>query len=242
MTHHRSRKGLLVIIGAIAVTVGLAAPAAAPPPVEVVLTEAQLDAATLLPAEVPGDPGWEDAPAGVLEPEPHTQANDIESGWCGGGTDGYAAGELRVSAVVTNTLQRRVSPDQPSWFIWQTNYTFQEAFGNSPTAQATSFMTTMQTATTGDCTSWMVLGGEIPNSVEPTSITIAPIGQQSFAVQMTTFGDGVSDISHAVYARVANNVAVVHTRIFPADTTLLRKIAKKATKKLKQAAAAAAGP
>jgi hypothetical protein len=238
MKHRHTPRGLMVIVGAIAVTVGLAAPAAAPPPVEVVLTEAQLNAATLLPTDVPGG-GWDYAPAGVIEPEPHTQANDIESGWCGGATDGYAAGELRVSAIVTNTLQKIAAPGEPYWFIWQTNYTFQEAFGNSPTAQATSFMNTMQTAST-ECTSWMVLGGEIPNSVEPASFTIAPIGQESFAVQMTTFGDGVSEVTHAVYARVANNVAVVHTRILPADTTLLRKIAKKATKKLKQAAAAAA--
>lgn len=236
MNHGRHRGARVVIIGVVAFTLAFAAPAAAPP-VEVVLTEAQLTAAALAPADVPGG-GWTAAPAGVIESEPHTQANDIEAGWCGGATDGYAAGELRVSAIATNTLQKIAAPDEPYWFIWQTLYTFQESFGNSPSTQATNFLNTMQTAAT-ECESWTTIGGEITNSVSGSIVPFAALGQQRFAVEITTFGDGVSEVTHAVYVRVANNVVVIHTRILPTDPTLLKKIVKKATKKLKQAAATA---
>jgi len=238
MKHRRHRGARVVITGVVALTVAFAAPAAAPPPVEVVLTEAQLTAAGLAPADVP-DAGWAAAPAGIIEPEPHTQANDIEAGWCGGATDGYAAGELRAAAVATNTLQKIAAPDEPYWFIWQTLYTFQESFGNSPSAQATNFLNTMQTAAT-ECESWTTIGGEITNSISPAEVPFAALGQQRFAIEITTSGDGVSEVTHAVYVRVANNVVVIHTRILPTDPTLLKKIVKKATKKLKQAAAAAA--
>jgi hypothetical protein len=100
-------------------------------------------------------------------------------------------------------------------------------------------MNTIQAAT-GDCTSWVTSGGEIPNSISGAVVPFAAIGQQRFAVEITTTGDGVSETTYAVYVRVANNVAVVHTRILPSDDTLLRKIVKKATKRLKQAAVAAA--
>jgi hypothetical protein len=84
-----------------------------------------------------------------------------------------------------------------------------------------------------------VSGGEIINSVSGAIVPFANVGNQRFAVEITTVGDGVSEITHAVYVRVKNNVVVIHARILPADSTLLTKIVKKATKKLKQTAAAA---
>jgi hypothetical protein len=174
----------------------------------------------------------------VLEPEPHTQANDIEGGWCGGATDAYAAGELRAAGSATTTLQKIVASDEPYWFVWQSLRSFQESFGNSPVTQAKNFMNTMQTAAT-ECESWMVSGGEIINAVSGAIVPFANVGNQRFAVEITTVGDGVSAVTHAVYVRVKNNVVVIHTRILPADATLLKQIVKKATKKLKQTAAAA---
>jgi hypothetical protein len=224
----------VLIIGTVALAVAFAAPAAAAP---VVLSDAQLATAALAPADVPGG-GWTAAPPGVLEPEPHTQANDIEGGWCGGATDAYAAGELRAAGSATTTLQKIVSPDQPYWFVWQSLRSFQESFGNSPVMQAKNFMNTMQAAAT-ECESWEVSGGEIINSVSGAIVPFANLGNQRFAVEITTVGDGVSQATHAVYVRVKNNVVVIHTRILPPDSTLLKKIMKKATKKLKQAAAAA---
>lgn len=225
----------VIVIGSVALTVGLAAPAAAAP---VVMTGPQLVAALLAPDNVPGG-GWTIAPADVIESEPHTQANDIEGGWCGGATDGYAAGELRAPAGVVTTLQKIVSPDEPYWFVWETLWTFQESFGNSPVTQAENFMNTMKGAAI-ECASWTTSGGEITNSISGAIEPFAAIGNQRFAVRITTSGDGVTEESDAVYVRVANNVVVIHTRILPTDSTLLKKIVKKATKKLKQAAAAAA--
>ncbi|MEX0666322.1 MAG: hypothetical protein WD598_16330 [Acidimicrobiia bacterium] len=222
------------VIGGAVFAVAFAAPAAAAP---VVLTDVQLAAATLAGADVPGG-GWAVAPAAVIEPEPHTQANDIEAGWCGGATDGYAAGELHAAGGATATLQKIVAADQPYWFIWESLHSFQESFGNSPVTQAKNFMNTMQTAAT-ECESWIVIGGEIPNSVSGAIAPFAAIGNQRFAVEITTNGDGVTETTHAVYVRVANNVIVIHTRILPTDPTLLKKIVKKATKKVRQAAAAA---
>jgi hypothetical protein len=226
----------VIVIGSAALTIGLAAPAAAAP---VLLDDAQLTAAVLAPADVPGG-GWTAAPGTVIESEPRTQANDIEGGWCGGATDGYAAGELHaVNGSATTILQKIAAPDEPYWFVWETLWSFGESFGNSPVTQAKNFVNTLQAAAS-ECESWTTSGGEITNSISPEIIPFAAIGNQRFAVQLTTQGDGVSEITHVVYVRVKNNVVVIHTRILPADTTLLTKIVKKATKKLKQAAAAAA--
>ena len=224
----------VLVIGTVAFAVAFAAPAAAAP---VVLSDAQLATAALAPADVP-DGGWAVAPAGVIEPEPHTQANDIEGGWCGGATDAYAAGELRAAGSATTILQKIVAPDQPYWFMWQSLRSFQESFGNSPVAQAKNFMNTMQTAAT-ECESWLVSGGEITNSVSGAIVPFAKVGNERFAVEITSVGDGVSVVTHAVYVRVKNNVVVIHTRILPADPTLLKMIVKKATKNLKQTVAAA---
>ncbi len=227
----------VMVIGTAALTIGLAAPAAAAP---VLLDDAQLGAAVLAPEDVPGG-DWTVAPDGVIESEPHTQLNDIEGGWCGGATDGYVAGELHaVNGAATTTLQKIASPDEPYWFVWQTLWSFTESFGNSAVTQAKNFMKTMKTAAV-ECESWAVSSGELPNSVSGAIEPFAAIGNQRFAVRITTTGDGVSEETNAVYVRVANNVVVIHTRILPADSTLLKQIVKKATKKLKAAAAAASG-
>ena len=226
----------VIVIGSATLTLALAAPAAAAP---VLLDDAQLAAAVLVPTDVPGG-GWTAAPAGVIEPEPHTQANDIEGGWCGGATDSYVVGELHATAgTATTNLQRIVAPDEPYWFVWQTLRSFQESFGNSPVTQAKNFMNTMKGATV-ECDSWTTSGGEITNSISAAIEPFAAIGNQRFALRITTSGDGVTAETDAVYVRVANNVVVIHTRILPNDPTLLKQIVKKATKKLKQAAAAAA--
>jgi len=218
----------------VALALAFASPAAAAP---VGLSDVQLTAAELTPGATPLA-GWTAAPAGVLESEPHTQANDIVSGWCGGATDGFAAGELHAAGGASVTLQKVVAPDQPSWFVWETLHSFQAAFGHSAVAEAKSFMHTMKAAVT-DCASWQTTGGEITNSVSGALVPFAKVGNQRFAVKITTAGDGVTEQTNAVYVRTANNVVVVHTRILPVDPVLLKKIVKKAVKKVQQAAAAA---
>jgi hypothetical protein len=234
----------VAVIGIVVLTTGLAAPAAAAP---VVLDEKQLEAALLRPSNLP-DGGWTVAPPDVIEGEPGTQANGSTGGWCGGATDGYLAGEIDPTAGnARTTLQKVDAPDAPYWFVWETLWSFGGSSGVSPVAQAKSFMSTMQSAA-GGCESWTTSGGEIPNSITPEVVPFVAIGDQRFAVQITTDGDGVTAYSDAVYVRVRNNVVVLHTRILPLDlephlnldATLLPQIVKKATKQVKRTAAAAA--
>jgi hypothetical protein len=224
----------LIVMTSAALAIAFATPAAAAP---TALSDTQLTAAALVPGAAPLN-GWTAAPAGVLESEPHTQANDIAGGWCGGATDGFAAGELRAAGGASATLQKVVSPDEPNWFVWETLHSFQAAFGHSAVAEAKSFMHTMKVAVK-DCASWQTSGGEITNSVSGALVPFSKVGNQRFAVKITTAGDGVTEQTNAVYVRAANNVVVVHTRILPVDLALLKKIVKKAVKKVQQAAAAA---
>lgn len=224
---------VLAVCG-VSLAVGLAAPAAAAP--AVILTDAQLAPAVLEPSDVAGG-GWTAAAPGTLESEPHTQANDIEGGWCGGGTDGYGAGELHAAGSAATILTKVVAPDQPHWFVWETLYSFQPAFGNSAVKMAKSFLKNAKTNATS-CSSWMTAGEPI-NSATPAVVTFPRVGDQRVALGVTTAGDGVTEQTDVVYVRVSNNVAVVHTRILPPDGSLLKKIVKRAVKKLQQVAAAA---
>ncbi len=196
-----------------------------------------LVAALLAPADVPG--GGLATPSGaVIESEPHTQGNTATGGWCGGATDGSIADALHPSAGVIATLQKIAAPDQPYWFVWETLWSFEPSSGISAVAAAKSFMKSMKAAATG-CPSWTTSGGEITNSVSGKIVKLAKVGDQRFAVLITTSGDGVSERTNAVYVRIANNVVVIHDRILPPNGALLKKIVKAAVKKLEQTAASA---
>jgi hypothetical protein len=205
---------------------------AAPAP----LDDADLEQAVLTPEEMP-DEQWAEAAPGVIEPEPHTQANDIEGGWCGGATDGYAAGELHTTGSASTTLTKVVSPDEPYWFVWEQLRSFDETADATSVAQAKSFIATIKAAVAECPDGWTVSGGEIINSVTPQVVPWPKVGNQRLAVELTTAGDGVTDTTHVVYVRVANNVLSIHSRILPPDESLLRKIVKRAAKLLKDAAA-----
>jgi hypothetical protein len=215
------------------VALAFAAPAGSAP---AALDDAQLSEALLTPEDMPGG-GWETPANEVFEPEPKTQANDIIGGWCGGATDGYAAGELQAAGAASGTLQRVADPEAPYWFSWESLHSFQPAFGSSASAQAKSFMSTIETAAT-ECESWTTSSGEITNTVSGAFVPFSKVGKQRFAVEITTSGDGVSEVTHAVYVRVKNHVVVVHTRILPTDTQLLTDIVKSAVGKVKRAVAA----
>ena len=133
-----------------------------------------------------------------------------------------------------------MSPDEPYWFVWETLWSFQESFGHSPVVQARNFMNTMKSAAV-DCDSWVVSSGELPNSVSGAIEPFARVGNQRFAVEITTSGDGVSEVTHAVYVRLKNNVVVIHARILPPDPTLLQQIVKQGIQKLKAVASTAGG-
>ena len=227
------RRFRIVSVVAVLCLAAVAEPAAAAP---VALGDADLAAAALTAETIPDD-GWAAAPAGVIEPEPHTQANDIEGGWCGGATDGYTAGELHITGSASTTLQKVAAPDQPYWFVWQQLWSFDEAFGNSAVKQAKSFIKTIKTVV-GECPDgWQTSGGEITNSITPAVIPWPKVGKGRLAVELTTAGDGVTETTHVIYVRIANNVLSIHSRILPADETLLQQIVKQAAKQLKQAMA-----
>jgi hypothetical protein len=220
----------------LAIALALASPAAAARP-PVPLDDAQLAAAVLTGDDIT-DSDWGPADAGTIEPEPHTQANDIEGGWCGGATDAYAAGELHTSGTATTTLSKIPGPDEPYWFVWQSLRSFQEAFGNTAIKQAKNFMKTIKDAATS-CPSWTTSGGEITNSISPATVPFPRSGgNQRLAFELTTAGDGVTETTYVVYVRAKNNVVSIHTRILPADADLLEAIVKRAVRKMKQAAAA----
>ena len=233
---HLKQRSRVLITAAVLAIVALAAPAAAAP---VVLTGPELTAGLLAPEDVPGG-GWVTAPSEVIEPEPHIQstadtpafAKDT-GGWCGGGPT------VGVTPGAVTTLQKVVSPDEPYWFIWEALFSFDQADGLPPAGHAKAFVNAEQGYATG-CESWTTSGGEITNSISGVVVPFAAVGKQRVAIEVTTFGDGVSELTHVVYVRVKNHVVVVHTRILPSDTALLTQIVKKATKKLKQAVAAAA--
>jgi hypothetical protein len=223
----------LVALTAVALVVGLVAPASA---AEVELTDAQLADAVLAPADVP-DAGWESAPPDVIEPEPHTQANDIEGGWCGGATDGYTAGELRAGGSARATLTKVVSPDEPRWFIWETLWSFRESAGTTAVGSAKAFLATTR-AVVEECPSWIDDNGEFLSTLTPEVVTFPRVGKKRLAFRVTTATEDFSNEASVVYVRVANQVAVIHTRILPPDSTLLTKIVKRAVRKLRAAAAA----
>jgi len=198
------------------------------------LGDADLQAAALTPETIP-DAGWAAAAAGTLESEPHTQANDIEGGWCGGATDGYTAGELHITGSAGTILTKVVTPDEPHWFIWEQLWSFDSTNDATAVSQAKSFMATNKQVI-GDCTQgWQTSGGEIINQITPEIVPWPKVGKQRLAVKLTTAGDGVTDTTYVVYVRIANNVLSIHSRILPPDDSLLKKIVKRATKLLKNA-------
>ncbi len=222
-------KRVIALAVLVVVVMAGATPAFAAPPV--VLTETELTAGLLAPTAVPGG-GWTPAAPGVLESRPWAQANDIEGGWCDGGTDAYAAGELQVAATAQATLAKSVAPDEPTWFIWTKAYSFPDV------GRAKSFLETV-VAAEAFCESW-VLSGEPINGVSAEAVPIVAIGNQRLALRTTTSGDGVSETQDYVYVRIRNNVVVTHTRISPPDDSLVVSIAKRSAKALKKAVKAAA--
>ncbi len=222
-------KRMTVVAAFVALALLGASPASAAP--AVVLDEAELAAALLTAATVPGG-GWAAADPGVLESRPHALANDIEGGWCDGATDAYGAGELQVAATAESTLAKAGAPDGPTWFLWTKAYSFPDK------ARAKSFMESVAAAE-ASCDSW-VLDGEPVNGVSAEVVAIPTIGNQSLALRTTTVGDGVSATQDYVYVRILNNVVVTHTRIDPSDDALVVSIAQASRKALKKAVKAAA--
>jgi len=224
----------LLTAGAAALTIAFAAPASAAP---VELDDAQLAAAVLAPEDVP-DEDWSPAAPDVIETQPRTQANDVEGGWCAGATDGSTAGELRAGGSATTTLTKAVAPDEPRWFIWETLWSFRESAGNTAVESAKSFLATTE-AVVGECESWLDESGEFPLTVAAEVVAFPRVGKQRLALRVTTSTEDFSNETSVVYVRVANNVAVIKTRILPPDSVLLTRIVKRAVKELKSAAAAA---
>ena len=222
------RKNRVVLSAALVLAIGLWGAPSAFGAAPVVLSEAQLAAALLPGAKVPGG-GWTTAAAGVIESRPWALANDIENGWCGGATDAYAAGELQVAATAEATLAKTVAPDEPIWFLWTKAYSFPDV------ARAKSFLVNVQAAAL-DCDGW-VLDGEPVNGVSAETVAIPKI---PLAVRTTISGDGVTATENYLYVRVANNVVVTHTRVVPTDDALALSIAQRSTKRLKKAVKAAA--
>lgn len=225
----RTARLAVVVAGMALAASTVARPALAAPPV--VLDEAALAAGLLAPATMP-EPGWVAADPGVVESRPVVQANDIEGGWCGGATDSYAAGELQVAATAASTLAKAAAPGEPTWFLWTKAFSFPDA------ARAKSFLANVGTAA-ASCDGW-VLDGEPVNGVTAATIALPKIANETLALRATTSGDGVSETRDYVYVRVRNNVVVTHTRILPPDDVLVRKIAKRSGKLLKQAVNTAA--
>jgi hypothetical protein len=215
---------VFVLAGFAAISV---APAAGAP-----LSDADLEQALLAPEDMPEEQ-WAEAAAGTIEGRPGVQSEAPGDGWCGGGTDSFLASEAGSSGSATTTLSKVVSPDEPYWFIWQALWSFETTGG------AKQHLAAIEQQING-CTTWQDFGGEIQVGITPEIISWPKVGKQRLAVEVLTSGDGVSETTHVIYVRVANHVLAIHSRILPPDETLLRKIVKRATKLLKDAAADAA--